>query len=119
MKDDCSPVCTTIDARKRRETKKQTEKLLLIGKEENRRYINTTADCSIEDKGLARTIRVSKRGSKTTVVWNPWTETIKNMSDMPNEAYQQMVCVEAANAFNDTIVLKSGETHELSTVISL
>ena len=46
--------------------------------ETDRVYINTTADCLIEDPVLARTIRIAKSGSSSSVVWNPWIEKEKN-----------------------------------------
>jgi glucose-6-phosphate 1-epimerase len=94
--------------------KVQEENLLKIQKEENRRHINTSSDCIINDPVLQRKIRVSKTGSNTTVVWNPWIETAKTFIDMGDEHYKTMVCIEAANAVNDIITLLPGQTHMLS-----
>ena len=98
---------------------KQTEKLLPIVQEENRRYVDHTADCIIYDKGFGRKITVSKRGSKTTVLWNPWVETTKAIADMIHEGFKTMVCIEAVNAYNDFVLLKPGESFNISTVLSV
>jgi len=98
---------------------KQSEKLLPIIKEENRRYIEHSANCIIYDKGFGRKITVAKRGSQTTVVWNPWVETSKSFADMTPEGYKTMVCVEAVNAYNDFVLLQPGESFNLSTVLSV
>lgn len=95
----------------------QEEEILLITKEENRRYINHTADCIISDKVWNRKIRVGKRGSKVTVVWNPWEAMTKTMSDIPNDGYTSFVCIEAANYYDDCVNLKPGESHSIATVI--
>jgi glucose-6-phosphate 1-epimerase len=97
----------------------QKEEFLLIKKEENRRYINHISECMITDAPWNRKIRVSKKGSKVTVVWNPYIETTKTMSDIPPDGYQNFVCVEAVNAYSDVIELKPGETHCLATKFSL
>jgi len=98
---------------------RQNEDTLKIVKEENRRYINHAGDCIIADTKWARKIRIAKKGSKVTVVWNPYSETVKTMADIPETGYQDFVCVEAANALSDVTILKPGETHCLSTVLSL
>lgn len=55
---------------------------------------------------------------KDFVVWNPWQENAKNMSDMGDEDYKNMICVEAAQA-TERIVVKAGEkwTSEHSFVV--
>jgi D-hexose-6-phosphate mutarotase len=98
---------------------KQFEEVLPVKQEENRRYINHIADCIISDKGLDRKIRIAKRGSKVTVVWNPWEATAKSMADIPDDGYKTFVCVEAANYYNDSITLKPGESHSIATVIEV
>ncbi|MCX6984453.1 MAG: D-hexose-6-phosphate mutarotase, partial [Lentisphaerae bacterium] len=45
---------------------------ILFSSEVDRLYSGSVCDCVISDPGLGRKIRISKQGSKTTVVWNPW-----------------------------------------------
>jgi glucose-6-phosphate 1-epimerase len=97
----------------------QTEALLEIRKEENRRYTDTDAECIIEDSGLKRRIRVGKKNSRVTVVWNPWEETAKKIADMPDDGYRTMICVEAVNAWQDAPVVPPGGTFSLGTTIAL
>lgn len=96
------------------------DKPLQIRHEIDRVYYNTTADCLIKDASLKRTIRVSKKGSLSTVVWNPWTDKAQNMSDFPDDGYEEMLCIETVNASEyDTITLEPGGLHTLSAVISV
>lgn len=96
------------------------DKPLQIRHEVDRVYLNTTADCLIRDASLKRTIRISKQGSLSTVVWNPWADKAQNMSDFPDDGYEGMVCVETTNASeHDTITLEPGGLHTLSAVISV
>lgn len=87
--------------------------------ETDRIYIDTTADCVIEDQNLARSIRVAKQGSTSTVVWNPWSEREKAIADMALGEHRHMLCVETCNAGPDQISVAPGATHTLTAVISV
>lgn len=87
--------------------------------EVDRIYEDTVDDVVISDHGNARAIRVAKSGSTSTVVWNPWVDKSKRLSDMPAEGYLGMVCVETTNAGGDVITLKPSDTHRLSTILSV
>ena len=110
---------TYLDGTNKNNSIVQSEKLIEIKKEENRRYINTSADCIVNDPVLKRKIRIEKQNSNTTVVWNPWIDVAKFMADMDDEGYKTMVCVEAANAFNDTVTLEPNQVFKMSTSIGL
>lgn len=58
--------------------------------------------------------RLSSSGSDSTVVWNPGPEKAKRLSDFPDQAWQNMLCVETANAANDYQVLNEGQSHTLA-----
>jgi glucose-6-phosphate 1-epimerase len=73
----------------------------------------------IEDKGLKRAIRISKEGSNSTVVWNPWTEKADKMGDLGENGHRGMVCVESGNAMENVVTLAPGETHRLVAVYSV
>lgn len=88
-----------------------------IAGEVDRIYLNTTADCLIDDPALGRTIRVGKANSRTTVVWNPWIEKARAMPDAEDDDYRDFVCVETVNAQDDVFELQPGDTHTLSLTI--
>ncbi|MFT4547180.1 MAG: glucose-6-phosphate 1-epimerase [Verrucomicrobiales bacterium] len=90
-----------------------------IGQEVDRRYQHTEGEVLVHDGALGRTLRVSKSGSATTVLWNPWWNRAAEIGDMPDDGYQTMLCVEAANAASDGIVLQSGESQLLGTTIEV
>lgn len=92
---------------------------IVIGSEVDRVYVDTEADCVIEDKGMKRAIRIAKTGSRSTVVWNPWTEKANKMGDFGENGYRGMVCVESANAFDNLVTVKAGETHRLTVEYSV
>ena len=85
--------------------------------ETDRIYLDTTADCVIEDQQQQRQIRIAKTGSSSTVVWNPWREKV--FADMAAGEHRQMLCVETCNAGPDQITLAPGQSHALSATISV
>jgi glucose-6-phosphate 1-epimerase len=87
--------------------------------ETDRIYLGTTADCVIDDSAWQRKIRIAKRGSHTTVVWNPWIEKARQLADFGDDEYHEMICVETTNAADDQITVPPGTEHHLVTRISL
>jgi len=92
---------------------------ITIGMETDRIYLDTTAECVIDDPALGRRIRVAKAGSRTTVVWNPWIEKARLMPDCGEEEYLNFVCVETTNALEDVFDLAPGAEHRLRQTIGL
>lgn len=87
--------------------------------ETDRIYSGTRAECLIEDLQVQRVIHVAKRGSTSTVVWNPGPEREKTIADMAVGEYRKMLCVETCNAGLDEITLQPGEEHTLTALISV
>lgn len=92
---------------------------IVIDGEVDRVYVDTTADCLIEDRGLQRIIRIAKQGSRSTVVWNPWTDKADKMGDFGPEGHRGMVCVESGNALDNVVSVAPGETHRMAVVYSV
>nr|WP_321356933.1 D-hexose-6-phosphate mutarotase [uncultured Draconibacterium sp.] len=97
----------------------QEEELLEVSVATTRHYFDTEADCVINDPYFKRSIRIAKKGSKCSTVWNPGAEACEQMSDMPNDGYETFVCLETVNKINDQIDLAPGESHETTAVISV
>lgn len=96
--------------------RKQQVGAVTIDQEVDRIYLGSVDDCLIDDPGLQRRIRISKQGSASTVVWNPWQATAEKMGDLGkgNMGYLNMLCVESANAAEDVVNIAPGEEHHLS-----
>ncbi len=99
-------------------TRQGPEPIAFIG-QTDRVYFSSGPATVIDDPGLARRIVVSKSGSGATVVWNPWAEKAATMSDVGADAWPGMVCVEAANAADSTVVVPPDFTHHLRQVIAV
>ena len=83
--------------------------------ETDRVYLDAAADCLIHDPSLNRRIRISKRGSRSTVIWNPWAEKAAQLGDMGQDGYLNMVCVETGNAADNVVTVAPGQKHHLWT----
>jgi glucose-6-phosphate 1-epimerase len=82
--------------------------------ETDRVYINTPAECVIENNKLKRNIHIAKSGSLATVVWTPWTDKATKMGDMGQpEGWREMVCVESVNAMENVVKIAPGSRHTM------
>jgi len=98
-------------------TERVQEGAITIAAEVDRIYHGTQHDITLSDN--KRNIIVSREGSSTAVVWNPWIEKAQGLGDLPDDASQDFVCIEAANALNDVYLLPTGESHTLLTRIQV
>lgn len=80
-------------------------------------YLDTEDTCIISDPGFKRKIKVSKAGSRSTVVWNPWNAKAQRMPDFGDNEFHKMVCVETTNAESDARILAPNECHTLQVII--
>ena len=99
--------------------KRQDENGIRFTGEVDRAYLNTRATCIIEDEAWKRRILISKEGSLATVVWNPWVERARALSDLGEDQWTPMVCVETAIAAENSVVVEPGHTHDLVAEIAV
>lgn len=98
--------------------KTEAQRVLVIS-ETDRVYLDTQADCVIDDTRSQRKIRVSKQGSAATVIWNPWAEKCAQITDMTADGYRGMLCVESANTADNAVTVAPGDTHTMCVRYSL
>jgi glucose-6-phosphate 1-epimerase len=92
---------------------------LAITGETDRVFGGHSGRIAIDDPVWGRRIGIARTGSKTAVVWNPWTAKAKAMPDFGDDEWSEMVCVESANALDDAVTLEPGASHLLTTTIEL
>ncbi len=68
---------------------------------------------TLVDPAWQRRIQIDTHGSQSLVVWNPGSAGVRAMADVPDEAWQDFFCVEAANAGPDAVQLAPGAQHSL------
>jgi glucose-6-phosphate 1-epimerase len=59
------------------------------------------------------TIRVESN-SNSSVIWNPWIDKSKRLSQFSDTDYLSMLCIESANAAQDSVELQAKDTHSLT-----
>ena len=91
---------------------------IIFDREVDRNYASS-AEVAVNDASLGRTLTVRGSGSRCSVVWNPWIDKTKTLTDMPDGDYLKFVCVETANAWHDRITLAPGEAHMLATKLAV
>lgn len=82
-----------------------------VSSEVDRIYVQTADDVVIDNQ--QRKIIIKKQGSRSTVIWNPWKEAAEKMGDLGADGYLKMLCVESANAADDTVNINAGERFTL------
>lgn len=109
--------CRYIDTLQDWQELRQQE-ALVFDSETDRIYFDTAARLSIVDPGWGRRIHLDARGSRSAVLWNPWVDKAKRLSQFPDDAWQNMLCIETANVLEDIVQLKADERHRLELRLS-
>lgn len=108
-----------IDKVARGERNVQAAADLRITGETDRIYTPHAGPIAIADARQSRRIHVTKRGSHSTVVWNPWSEKAARMADFGDHEWHGMVCVETANVGADAVTVAPGATYEMGVAIAV
>lgn len=76
-------------------------------------------EISIHDPAWERTIRITRSGSASCVVWNPGEKLAADMADLGAEASRRFLAVETAAVPAENLMLRCGETHELAMCVEV
>lgn len=101
---------TYIDKVDQQARKVQSDSPITFSAETDSVYMDTESTVRVDDTVLRRTIEVSKQGSHSTVVWNPWIDKSKRMSDFGDDEWPGMVCVESGNIADNSVKLPPGQS---------
>ena len=74
---------------------------------------------TLEDHAWQRRIHITTQGSQSLVVWNPGLEQVRTMADVPDAAWCDFLCLEAANAGADVVNLLPGTQHRLTQTLAV
>ena len=61
----------------------------------------------------------AKRGSASTVVWNPWVRKARAMADFGDDEWREMLCIETANVGDAAVTLRPGDSHTMTAEITV
>jgi len=90
---------------------------LHFASETDRIYLNTPQTLSFVDAAWQRRVVLTSSRSHTAVVWNPWIDRAAQLSDMADDGWQGMLCIETANVWDDVVSLAPGAEHSMSITI--
>jgi glucose-6-phosphate 1-epimerase len=82
-------------------------------------FLDNQATCFIEDPAYNRCIKIEKKGSNSTAVWNPGFTVASKMDDMSVIGWREMVCVESASAMKNKLTLAPTEIHTHTAIYSV
>ena len=90
---------------------------IAIVSETDRVYLDTSDAIEMEDPVLGRRTHVAKENSRTTVVWNPWVEKAHSLTDLADDDWMRMICIEASNVSGFAVELAPGQTHRMKALV--
>lgn len=90
-----------------------------IAAETDRVYLNTEHALQLSDAVLHRRITVAKQNSHATVIWNPWSEKARELKDLGEDQWRQMLCIEVSNVGGFAVELGPGEQHTMTARTSV
>ncbi|MGY4820176.1 D-hexose-6-phosphate mutarotase [Pseudomonas chlororaphis subsp. piscium] len=98
-------------------TRQQSGDLHFTG-ETDRIYLDPPPQLNIVDPTWERRIQLTSNGSRSAVIWNPWIARAEQFSDMADDGWQRMLCIETANVMDDVVTLAPGASHTLGVSVT-
>jgi glucose-6-phosphate 1-epimerase len=92
---------------------------VVVTAETDRVYLNSKTSIALQDPVLRRRLEVVKENSLTTVVWNPWVNKASKMSDLGDNEWTQMLCVETSNVLGFAVEVAPGQRHRMKATVSI
>ena len=92
---------------------------VVINQATDNAYLDTRQSLELIDPVLQRRVRIEKKTSLTTIVWNPWEKAAKALADLGDEEWLQMACVEASNILSAAVTLAPGNEHTMGATITV
>lgn len=81
------------------------------------RIVNDSGEAIHISQAGKPNIRIDRHGSRSVVVWNPWIDKSRALSNFNDDDYRHMLCLESANVGSDARLLPPGASHSLGTEI--
>lgn len=87
-----------------------------IAGQTDRVYLDASGPITLRDG--ENEVRISNRsGWRSTVVWNPWREKARAMTDLGDGDWKRFVCIEAGAVADDAVAVAAGQNYELAVEI--
>ena len=109
---------TFLDNTDSNKMKKQNGDVVLSSPTDNA-YMNSQNPLQLIDPVLNRSIQVTKQNSDSTVIWNPWAEGARALSDLGDDEWHDMVCVEGSNILGNAVELAPSANHKITVAMKV
>ena len=107
-----------LDSTRNRAQSRETAAVLTFRGETDRIYLGAPNTITIHDSAGGNTIAIHKAQMSDAVVWNPWADRCKAITDLEDEDFRHFLCVEPGNV-QCPIVLTPGQAFECRQTISV
>ena len=81
--------------------------------------VATEREICVNDAAWGRVLHITRRGSKSCVVWNPGEVGAAGMSDVEPGTSHSFLAVETTVVPDEKLILHAGESHELHMAVSV
>jgi glucose-6-phosphate 1-epimerase len=96
---------------------RQQHGLIRFTGETDRVYLDVEKTLVIQDPLWERGIHVKAGGSRSAVVWNPWIDKAARLSQMSDDAWTGMLCIETARVVDDAMSVAPGRSETMKVEI--
>ncbi|KAJ4433710.1 hypothetical protein ANN_16021 [Periplaneta americana] len=110
--------CTFIDKSREGAVFQEGRDVVTISEWTDRIYQNTPQEHIITNVVSGRKMRIQKYNFPDTVIWNPWVEKAKEISDFGDDEFPNMVCVESGHV-SSPVILLPGTAFEASQILQV
>jgi glucose-6-phosphate 1-epimerase len=107
-----------LDNTESNKKKKQNGDVVISSPADNA-YMNTQNPLQLIDPVRNRSIQVTKQNSDSTVIWNPWAEGARALTDLGDDEWQDMVCVEGSNILENAVELAPSADHKITVTMTV
>lgn len=97
----------------------EENRAIRFSEETDRIYQGSVKEIILSEQNQKAQFIIEPRGSRSTIVWNPWIEKSKRMPDFGDEEYLGMCCIETANVRANQIEIAPGQCHTTGATIRL
>lgn len=77
--------------------------------------LDSTRDLTVTCGGTPL-VTVEREGSHSIVIWNPHIDKARALRDVPDDAWPEFVCVEAANVKDNAVTLQPDHSHTMTAI---
>lgn len=110
--------CEFVDFLQQRRLYVEELSEVVIGGPIDRAYRDSPQSIQLWSQDDGYSYLITREGFSDTVVWNPWVEGAQKISDLGDDEYSQMICVESGNILAP-IILVPGELHTSAQILRI